>query len=128
MVSTRNHPSSFSKISQDAGVSLPPPKTWAHTPSNITVIWLLISIPLVMWDTGYLILRPHSMPGGKYHYPIWSLYETYCRVDHVYGWPAYESGDGFPLAQGSLNIVETCMYLYYLYIVWAYNSNKDIAD
>lgn len=26
---------------------------WSHTPSNLTLIWLAVSLPLVVWDTGY---------------------------------------------------------------------------
>jgi hypothetical protein len=37
-------------------------------------------------------------------------------VDHVYGWKAFNAGDGFTSAQGSLNVVETAMYLAYLWI------------
>ena len=59
-------------------------KTWSHTPSNLTLIWLAISLPLVIWDTGYTLLRPHSMPGGSLHWPLWKPYDLYGRVDHVY--------------------------------------------
>lgn len=60
------------------------------------------------------------MPGGKIHTPIWSPYAIYCTVDYFYGWPALEANDGFTGAQGIMNIVETVMYLVYLWIVYAY--------
>lgn len=94
--------------------------TWTHTPSNLTLLWLLISLPLVLWDTGYVFLRPHSMPGGSFHAPIWTPYALYGTIDHIYGWPAWEKHNGFTAAQASLNVVETVGYGVYLYLVWMY--------
>lgn len=93
---------------------------WAHTPSNLSILWLAVSLPLVAWDTGYVMLRPHSMPGGSLHWPLWVPYELYGRVDYIYGWKAFNEKNGFTAAQGLLNFVETSMYLYYLYILFAY--------
>ncbi|KKY28252.1 hypothetical protein UCDDS831_g00435 [Diplodia seriata] len=84
---------------------------WTHTPSRLTLAWLALSLPLVAWDTGYMLLRPHSMPGGWLHAPLWAPYALYGAVDHVYGFPAWERGDGFGAAQASLNLVETALYL-----------------
>lgn len=57
------------------------------------------------------------MPGGKLHWPLWTPYELYGTVDHIYGFPAYNANNGFTAAQGSLNAVETALYLYYVWIV-----------
>jgi hypothetical protein len=35
----------------------------------------------------------------------------------LYGWVAFHARDGFTAAQGSLNAVETAMYLFYLWEV-----------
>ncbi|KEF57983.1 uncharacterized protein A1O9_05906 [Exophiala aquamarina CBS 119918] len=96
-----------------------------HTIPPMFMIWLTFSLPLVMWDTGYIFLRPHSMPGGKYHSPVWKLYALYGTVDHVYGWPAWDSHSGFTAAQASLNVIETVMYIYYLVVIWR-SSAKDL--
>ncbi|EPS45488.1 hypothetical protein H072_532 [Dactylellina haptotyla CBS 200.50] len=101
--------------------SLPQTKTWSHTPSPLFLLWLCISLPLVMWDFTYVFLRPHSMPGGKWHLP-WTPYSIYCEVDLVYGFKHYEDGEGFNPAQSTLNILETAMYLYYLYLVRNYRG------
>ncbi|KAJ5042738.1 uncharacterized protein L3040_004135 [Drepanopeziza brunnea f. sp. 'multigermtubi'] len=93
---------------------------WAHTPSNLTIIWLFMSLPLVTWDAGYVMLRPMSMPGGSLHWPIWAPYELYGKIDYIYGWKAYNEKNGFTAAQTLLNIVETAMYVYYLYILYAF--------
>ncbi len=95
-------------------------KSWTHTPSNLTLLWLCISLPLVIWDTSYVLLRPHSMPGGKYHYPLWAPYELYGRTDYVYGWKAWNEHNGFTAAQGWLNVVETVGYLCYLGLVFSF--------
>ncbi|KAI6353206.1 hypothetical protein MCOR25_009103 [Pyricularia grisea] len=97
------------------------PNILSHTPSTMALAWLAISLPLVAWDTGYIMLRPHSMPGGSWHSPIWTPYALYGRVDYVYGRERWEAGDGFCGAQGTMNIVESLMYLAYL---WIWYSNK----
>lgn len=93
---------------------------WIHTPSAVVVIWLLFSIPLVLWDAGYVLLRPHSMPGGKLHSPIWTPYALYGTIDYIYGFPALEAGNGFTAAQAFLNLVETSGNIFYLYTVYRY--------
>lgn len=136
MVSTRNHPREFPEpdLSPSKPGSTSPRSLrsngrksqgigqWAHTPSNAALIWLAISLPLVIWDTGYVLLRPHSMPGGKYHWPLWTPYELYGKVDYIYGWPAFEARNGFTSAQGTMNTIETLMYFVYLGIVWKYGT------
>ncbi|KAK5122255.1 hypothetical protein LTR85_004165 [Meristemomyces frigidus] len=97
---------------------------WSHTPSNMTLIWLAISLPLVIWDTGYVVLRPYSMPGGSLHSPIWKPYGLYGTIDHVYGFKSYNAHNGWTLAQGSVNAVETAAYFVYLYLVYAYGQQE----
>lgn len=149
MVSTRSHPAAFPEPSasptkrsvtpsSDNGTLLAPTPgrtrrslaasqstSWSHTPSNLALIWLAVSLPLVIWDTGYVLLRPHSMPGGALHWPIWAPYELYGRVDHVYGFKAWNAGSGFTAAQGTLNAVETAGYLFYLWIVYKHGVQEN---
>ena len=140
MVSTRGHPKEFPEP------DLTPTKTpssrgrksitssgsstskWAHTPSNLIILWLLVSVPLVSWDIGYVMLRPHSMAGGKWQWPLWMPYELYAKVDYIYGWPAFDSNNGFTAAQTALNIVESLMYVYYLYILYAHGKRSYAAN
>ncbi|KPI44251.1 uncharacterized protein AB675_8717 [Cyphellophora attinorum] len=89
--------------------------TYAHVVDPLTILWLFVSLILVAWDTGYVFLRPWSMPGGHLHSPIWTPYALYGTVDYIYGWPAIENGVGFTAAQGALNFVESSMYGYYLF-------------
>lgn len=125
MVSTRSQASNLheprsspSKTPTGISAGTSGKKTWAHTPSNLTLLWLIVSLPLVFWDTGYVLLRPHSMPGGSLHSPIWIPYALYGTIDYIYGWPAYNAHNGFTAAQGSLNVVESVFYMYYLWIVY----------
>ncbi|KAJ5499884.1 Emopamil-binding [Penicillium expansum] len=127
MVSTRHHPREFP--SPEAGkelTKLPPTsansRKWTHTPAAALTIWLIVSVPLVIWDTGYVLLRPYSMPGGSLHSPIWTPYALYGKVDYIYGWPAFNAHNGFTAAQTTLNIFETIGYIYYLWIVYRYGS------
>lgn len=58
------------------------------------------------------------MPGGVLHSPIWTPYALYGTIDYVYGWPAWTERNGFTAAQSFMNVVETVLYLYYLWVVW----------
>lgn len=90
---------------------------WAHVPSQITLAWLFVSLPLVIWDFGYTQSRPWSMEGGALHWPLYVPYKLYGTIDYVYGWPSFDAKRGFCAAQGFMNVIETAMYLYYLYIM-----------
>ncbi|KAI7088795.1 hypothetical protein KC356_g2943 [Hortaea werneckii] len=98
---------------------------WSHTPSNLTLLWLAISLPLVIWDTGYVVLRPHSMPGGSLHAPLWTPYALYGTIDYMYGFKQWDAHNGFTLAQGSFNAVETVAYGFYLYLVCRYGREEE---
>lgn len=93
--------------------------TWAHTPSNTTLVWLLVSLPLVLWDVGYVLGRPATFPGGWAHAPIWTPYALYYTIDYIYGQKAYDERNGFTAAQSAVNVAETGLYLVYLYLVFA---------
>ncbi|EXJ85575.1 hypothetical protein A1O1_05940 [Capronia coronata CBS 617.96] len=99
--------------------------TYLHKIPPLLMIWLCVSLPLVLWDTGYIFCRPYSMPGGSLHWPLWTPYALYGTVDYVYGWPAWNGHVGFSAAQASLNAVETAMYVYYLAVVF---SNRAGAE
>ncbi|EAW08159.1 uncharacterized protein ACLA_028840 [Aspergillus clavatus NRRL 1] len=126
MVSTRHHPRDFPSPprarSKSPGLSVngTAVRRWVHTPSTTITLWLLVSVPLVVWDSGYVLLRPHSMPGNKLHSPIWTPYALYGSIDYIYGWPSFDAGNGFTAAQTVLNLVETAAYLYYLFIIYKY--------
>ncbi|KAJ5183495.1 hypothetical protein N7492_001111 [Penicillium capsulatum] len=131
MVSTRHHPREFpspTRAAKEAAKSSPAPTTngtarkWVHTPSAALTLWLAASVPLVIWDAGYVLLRPHSMPGGRLHSPIWTPYALYGQIDYIYGWPAFNARNGFTAAQTVLNVVETLGYLYYLWVVYRHAS------
>lgn len=122
---TKTVPSSrlIPRIPRSASTA-PRKPVWSHTPSNLTLIWLAISLPLVIWDTGYVLLRPYSMPGGSLHKPLWVPYGLYGTIDHVYGFKAYHAHEGWTAAQGSINALETLAYGVYLYIVYAVGQQE----
>lgn len=65
------------------------------------------------------------MPGGSVHSPLWKPYGLYGEIDHTYGFKAYYAHNGFVLAQGSFNGLETAAYLVYLYLVFQYGRQEE---
>ncbi|KAF7556844.1 hypothetical protein G7Z17_g1113 [Cylindrodendrum hubeiense] len=92
---------------------------WSHAPTTLTLLWLAVSVPLVIWDTGYMLGRPRTFEGGDLHWPLWVPYRLYAEVDHVYSRKAYDANNGFSGAQSALNVVETVMYLVYVWLFWS---------
>jgi len=82
---------------------------------RLVSLWFAVTIPLVFWDSLYLLMRPRSMEGGDLH-RFWKPYAFYQTVDLNYGLKAYEEGHGFPSAQALLSIVENFMNIGYLYL------------
>ncbi|RYP51399.1 hypothetical protein DL768_003268 [Monosporascus sp. mg162] len=93
--------------------------SWAHAPSRATLLWFAVSLPLVVWDAVYVLLRPLTMEGGALHWPLWVPYRLYGEIDHAYGWKAFRARSSFIAAQSTLNVVETTLYLAYLWIYFA---------
>lgn len=48
----------------------------------------------------------------------------YGTVDYIYGTLAWDEKDGFTGAQTFLNVVETIMYAYYLYILFTHGKQS----
>jgi hypothetical protein len=99
---------------------------------------VLTMLLLCRWDTGYILARPHSFAGGKWHW-IWKPYGLYGDIDYIYSRKQYELKNGFTAAQGqcsslksdrsiqrltpaliliqgSMNIVETILNFLYVYM------------
>ncbi|KAG6185413.1 hypothetical protein E4U36_001337 [Claviceps purpurea] len=100
---------------------------FTHAPSSFTLLWLAVSLPLVIWDTGYVLGRPHTMHGGRAHWPLWLPYKLYGEVDYVYGWKAFLDKNGFTAAQSTLNVIETVLYLAYLWL-WRSRGSWEGGD
>lgn len=128
MVSTRQHPGEFPSPDRATQELVKSPVTsansrkWTHTPAAALTVWLFVSVPLVLWDASYVLLRPHSMPGGRLHSPVFTPYALYGTIDYIYGWPAFNARNGFTAAQTVMNLVETIGYIWYLSIVYLYGS------
>lgn len=99
---------------------------YTHRPPIALLAWLVVSLPLVTWGTLYVHLRPYTMPGGTLHSPLWEPYAMYGSVDYIYGWPAWNSRNGFTAAQSAMNVLESIFYCWYLYVTghqigdWSY--------
>jgi len=67
-----------------------------------------------------MLLRPHTMPGGALHRPLWVPYALYGEVDHMYGAKQWELRNPFAAGQSLMNAAETLLYLAYLGLWYAY--------
>jgi hypothetical protein len=70
------------------------------------VIWFAISVPLVLWDVAFVLLRPASMAGGSLSF-LWAPYAKYVTIDRSYG----DLGNGFVRAQAIMSLVEIALLL-----------------
>lgn len=84
----------------------------AHKYTALELIWIFVSPLIVLWDVAYVLLRPHSMPGGAIHRPFWLAYELYGEVDHLYGIKGLERGDGLVTAYAIINLLESVSYMW----------------
>lgn len=89
--------------------------------SALEIIWISISPLIVIWDAGYVFLRPSSLPGGSLH-RIWKPYSIYGAVDHLYGLPGFNRMDGILPAFATLNLVESILYLWSAYKVFKFSK------
>ncbi|PWZ00517.1 HlyIII-domain-containing protein [Testicularia cyperi] len=97
-----------------------------HKPRTWISAWLLLSSFVVAWDVGYILLRPRSMKGGDLHW-IWSPYALYMDIDYVYGLPSWDTKDGFPAAQSLMNVAESILNLFYIYLAHVKGTEASLA-
>ncbi|XP_072039839.1 uncharacterized protein [Amphiura filiformis] len=69
-------------------------------PTWLTV-WLTVAVVVVIWDASMVLLRPHTLPGGKLNW-LYFPYNLYITIDLRYG----DMEDSFGIAQAWLNVVE----------------------
>lgn len=65
------------------------------------LFWLVVSLIIVIIDASYILLRPHTLEGGKY-FQFYSLYRYYIPYDSLYG----NSTDFFVVIVAWLNLAE----------------------
>jgi len=95
--------------------------TWTHIPRLPVLIWCLWIFPFTVWDTLYLLLRPHSLPGGKWNEPYFgSTFNTWASVDQIYGAKGWREKDGWVLAQSAMNTLEAGLCVIYVWMVSSY--------
>ncbi|XP_077870497.1 uncharacterized protein LOC144364063 [Saccoglossus kowalevskii] len=73
--------------------------------------WFLSSAVIQAWDASFIFLRPHSLPGGKFH-TLWKPYSLYIDIDLRYK----DMDDSFGLAQSLLNYGEVVLLLVALFM------------
>ncbi|KAK9473801.1 uncharacterized protein V1510DRAFT_413958 [Dipodascopsis tothii] len=84
------------------------------TTNKLISAWLALSTAVCAWDASFLLLRPHSMPGGALAF-FWLPYDIYLKFDLSYG---LEHTNGFVPAQAVGNLIECALCVAYLYLVY----------
>ncbi|KAI9034587.1 hypothetical protein DFJ74DRAFT_649955 [Hyaloraphidium curvatum] len=63
-------------------------------PPRWMVWWFAIATPLAIWDTMFLLLRPHTYEGTFLGSTLYKAYnDLYVKMDLSYSRPVYEEGD-----------------------------------
>jgi hypothetical protein len=68
---------------------------------RLVKLWFAITIPIVVWDAMFVLMRPASMPGGSLAW-IWMPYELYLSADASYS----DLQSGFVKGQSIVNLLE----------------------
>lgn len=92
---------------------------FSHRPRLAILLWCLWVFPFTLWDTLYLVLRPHSLPGHKWHKPYFSgSFTIWAGIDRIYGQYGYDEKEGFVLAQSVMNMTEATLCIAYVWVIW----------
>lgn len=79
-------------------------------------VWLFISSIIVTIDALFVLLRPHSLPDGKWNF-LFEPYNIFIEVD-----PRYKDlKDTFVIGQSFMNLLEMCLNIV---ILMMQNSSK----
>ncbi|KAF8157055.1 hypothetical protein B0H34DRAFT_483633 [Crassisporium funariophilum] len=93
---------------------MPQPKTYTWIS-----VWFLFSYTIVLWDLAYILIRPHSLEGGRFRY-IWSVYDELEHFDLTYSPKYFYDGhirSAALSAKGALSIPEVAFAAVYLFQV-----------
>ncbi|PVF95141.1 hypothetical protein CPB86DRAFT_788325 [Serendipita vermifera] len=71
---------------------------------------------MVVLGASYSFARPKSLEGGEWHWFWKATHGDYAKVDQVYGWKAYNEGNGLTNAAALLNLLEAVGNIIYLYM------------
>jgi hypothetical protein len=74
------------------------------------IIWLIISMMIILWDSGFLFTRPDSFPGGSLAW-LWVPYAKYITIDTGYA----DLDNDFLVAQQIMSLIEIIIDIVALY-------------
>lgn len=80
--------------------------------SKTVKIWIIISAFIVIWDASFVLLKPHTLPGGKLH-RFWQPYDIYTTIDTLYN----DETDRFLKIQSVLNYIEASLSILFFLIL-----------
>ncbi|XP_065884785.1 uncharacterized protein [Dysidea avara] len=85
--------------------------------SRWPVVWFLLSGLVTLYDCGFVLLRPHSLPKGKFHH-FFTPYALYIKIDKAYG----NIEDEFVWGLAWLNLIEVCLQFLTIYLIFKRSS------
>lgn len=68
---------------------------------NWALIWFYATAAICTWDATFIMLRPHTLPGGYISSP-WYVYKYYVTLDQRYN----DTEDAYVFAQSLMNYLE----------------------
>jgi len=87
---------------------------FAHKPRYWIAVWSLVSFLSGWYDMLYVCLRPHSLPGGRWHAPFFKPMEQWAAFDNLYGAQACIQDDTVLSTKISISCFEVNLHLAYL--------------
>ncbi|MBA3661057.1 MAG: hypothetical protein H0W64_04995 [Gammaproteobacteria bacterium] len=85
------------------------------------VVWLILSMMIILWDSGFLFSRPASLPGGSLAW-VWLPYAKYITID-----PSYtDLHNDFLVAQQIMSLLEIAIGIIALYYNYRCKGNRAI--
>lgn len=87
---------------------------FTHTPRYKIAVWSLLSYFSIWYDVAYISLRPHTLPGGKWHGPVFKPMVRWAAIDNLYGEQAWNDNDTVLAAKANIGCFEANLHLIYL--------------
>lgn len=87
---------------------------YTHNPATWFVVWCILNILWIYYESAFVALRPHSLPGGKWYTPFFKPFAPWAAIDTRYCEQAWSDKNQVPNAYVGLGTFESLFLLSYL--------------